>query len=250
MNGNSKLRIAVISTPRSGNTWVRAVLRDSLNLQEIAVHNPRDIPSDLPDRVVLQIHWYREPNFQDFLRANEFRPVVISRHPLDVLISAWHFAPYEPLTARWLEGNAELPLDISDHPPTSPTFLSYATSRGAEDLLSISYQWWHEPTAIRIYYEDFARDPANHFDNLVKTLGGTSRQVPAALEKSALDVFRQTPNRHGWQGKPGLWRTMLTPAAAFRIWRRHRRVFETLGYRLPVSLVGSHRALRNWERLR
>lgn len=244
------MRIAIIGTPRSGNSWVRSVLREALDLQDMAVHNPRDIPPDLPRRLVLQVHWYREPNFQDFLRTEEFRPVVISRHPLDVLISAWHFAPHEPLTARWLEGNAELPTGIGDHPPASRTFLSYATSWGAENLLSISYQWWHEPTAIRFRYEDLVRDPLRSFGDLVRRLGGSSRQLPAALERNRLDVFQRLANRHGWHGRPGLWRTMLTPMAAFRIWRRHHRVFETLGYGLPVSAVGRHRAARNWENLR
>jgi hypothetical protein len=35
----STLRIAVISSPRSGNTWVRSVLGDILGLQQFAVHN-------------------------------------------------------------------------------------------------------------------------------------------------------------------------------------------------------------------
>jgi hypothetical protein len=249
-NSRYATRVAIVSTPRSGNSWVRSVLRDALSLQEIAVHNPRDIPSDLPERVVLQIHWYREPNFQHYLEANGFRRLVISRHPLDVLISAWHFAPYEPLTARWLEGNAELPSDIVNHSPASRAFVSYATSWGAENLLSISYQWWHDPAAIRFRYEDLVHDPMSGFAGIIRSLGGCPHQVPAALERNRLAVFQGTPNRHAWRALPGLWRTMITPAAALRIWWRHKQVFKTLGYGLPVSIVGRHSATRAWERLR
>jgi len=226
------------------------VLREALDLQEFAVHNPRDIPPDLPERAVLQLHWYREPNLQQFLRANEFRLLVISRHPLDVLVSAWHFAPYEPLTARWLEGNAELPSEIGDYPPASRAFISYATSWGAENLLSISYQWWHEPTAIRARYENFVRTPMSTFGDLVRALGGSLEQVPAALERNRLDVYKAFANQHGWRGTPSLWRTVITPDAAIRIWRRHRRVFKTLGYSLPVNAISRYQAIRNWERLR
>lgn len=105
----ASLKIAVISTPRSGNTWVRSVLSKALKLEQIAVHNPQEIPPILPERVALQIHWYREPNFQAILKSNGFKVVTIARHPLDVLISALRFIPHEPLTSRWLEGNTEFP---------------------------------------------------------------------------------------------------------------------------------------------
>ena len=244
------MRIAIISTPRSGNSWVRSVLSQALDLEQIGVHNPHDIPHTLPERVVLQIHWYREPNFQEFLTTNQFRPLVISRHPLDVLVSVWHFAPFEPLTARWLEGNVELPNAIIQHPPASPAFISYATSWGAENLLCVSYQWWHEPTAIRVHYEDLVRNPMHNFGKLLETLEGSAQQLPTALGSNQLAFFQSLPNRHGWQGQPGLWRAMLPTLSALRIWRRHSRVFQTLGYSPPVTVVSRSQAVRNWERLR
>ena len=245
-----KVRIAIIGTPRSGNSWTRAVLRETLTLQEIAVHNPRDIPARLPERVILQLHWYREPNFQRFLAENEFRLLIIARHPLDVLVSAWHFAPYEPLTSRWLEGNTELSPDICSAPPASRIFRSYATSWGAENLLSVSYQWWHERSAIRLHYEDLVRDSVGCFSNLIQTLGGSLQQLPAALEKNRLAVFQEVANRHGWRGEPGVWRDVVTPSIAFSVWQRHRRVFQTLGYGIPVTTITRRRAIQNWKRLR
>lgn len=227
-------RIAIVSTPRSGNSWVRTVLRDALAMPDIAVNNPRDIPADLPDRVVLQLHWYREPNFQDYLRAHGFRVVVLSRHPLDVLISAWHFVGYEPATSRWLEGNAELPADIGEQPPAAPAFLSYATSWGAENLLSVSYQWWYDSAAVRRRYEDLVGDPVTGFTDLIRSLGGCPRNLGPALQSNRLAVFQQLPNRHGWRGQPGLWRKLLPPAAALEVWWKHRRVFQTLGRRFPT----------------
>jgi hypothetical protein len=56
------MRIAILSTPRSGNTWVRRVLADIYDLTELAVHNPADIPVEIPERAILQLHWYREPS--------------------------------------------------------------------------------------------------------------------------------------------------------------------------------------------
>ena len=244
------MRIALISTPRSGNNWTRRVLRDVLELEEIAVHNPRDLPDVLPKNIVLGLHWYREPNFHAWLRARDFRIIVLGRHPLDVLISVLHFVRYEPLTARWLEGNAELTPDLAGQPPLSEPFWRYAMSRGAENLLSVSYQWWHEPEAVRIHYEDLVHDPLARFGQLVKQLGGSTDQLISALKASRLEVFQAMPNRHGWQGTPGLWQRLLTPLFARRISWRHSKVFERLGYDVPFYFLSRRTALRNWERLR
>jgi hypothetical protein len=243
------LRVAVLSTPRSGNTWVRSVLSRALDLEQIAVHNPLDIPVPLPERVALQIHWYREPNFQAFLRSNRFRVVVIARHPLDVLISVLHFVRYEPLTARWLEGNAGLPADLTQYPPASPAFVDYATSWGAENLLSVSYQWWHDPNTIRVHYECLAREPRKAFSSLVEELHQPVGNVPLALEANPLKVLRDTPNHHGWQGTPGLWRKLVLPFDAWRILRRHRRIFDTLDYNVSPYLLTRRAAIRNWQSL-
>ncbi|MGH9438115.1 MAG: sulfotransferase domain-containing protein [Terriglobia bacterium] len=243
------LRIAIVSMPRSGNTWVRRVLSEALGLEQIAVHNPLELPATLPTRMALQIHWYREPRFQAFLRSNDFRTIVLARHPLDVLISVLHFTRREPLTARWLEGNAELPPDFAQHTPASPAFLSYATSWGAENLLSVSYQWWHERDALRACYEELVREPYKGFDRLVEQLGESPAAVPRAIDANPFKVLQETSNRHGWQGTPGLWRKLIPPFDARRIYCRHRIVFQALGYTVPPYLLTRRAALRNWQQL-
>ena len=130
----STLRIAVISSPRSGNTWVRSVLGDILGLQQFAVHNYIEL-DNIPDRCIVQLHWYREPNLQRFLGGRCFKVLVLARHPLDVLVSMLNFIRHEPLTARWLEGNAEIPKSLAGQAPTSQDFLKYAMSWGPKICL-------------------------------------------------------------------------------------------------------------------
>ena len=127
-------RIAIISTPRSGNTWVRSVLAHALTLEEIAVHNPRDIQDVLPQRLILQVHWYREPNFQAFLRNEGFQVLVLRRHPLDVLLSVLSLVQREPGVARWLEGKYGAAGGIGEaaHAGVSWNSAASATSFGAE----------------------------------------------------------------------------------------------------------------------
>jgi hypothetical protein len=71
-------RVAIVSSPRSGNSWVRCVLADILELKQIFVHNCFQAPLILPDNCILQLHWYREPNFQDSLRSNVMRETLNS----------------------------------------------------------------------------------------------------------------------------------------------------------------------------
>jgi hypothetical protein len=243
------MRIAIIGTPRSGNTWTRYVLRDALDLSDHSVHNYRDLPETLDDRAIVQIHWPREPGLQSFLRDNAFRVVVPKRHPLDVLLSVLHFVRREPLTARWLEGNVELPVTLAGETPCSPGFEQYALSWGAENLLSVSYQWSFDARSVLVEYESLVRNPGQSFSHLIETLGGDPSNISRALSANAFESLQNTPNRHGWQGNPGLWRSLIPWRAARRIQDRHRRVFSQLGYDVPFYMLSRRQAEAQWRRL-
>jgi hypothetical protein len=242
-------RIAVIGTPRSGNTWIRHVLRDALGLSDYAVHNYRDLPSRLDDRAILQIHWPREPGLQSFLRDNGFRVVVPKRHPLDVLISVLHFVRREPLTARWLEGNAEIPVAFAGETPCSSGFERYACGWGAENLLSVSYQWSFDAQSAVTSYESLVRAPEQSFSALIETLGADPADITRALSANPFAFLKNTPNKHAWQGSPGLWRTLIPWPVARRIQFRHRQVFDRLDYDVPVYVLSARRAEATWKRL-
>ena len=98
-------RLALISTPRTGNTWLRHMLSAIYDATELAVHRPDDINwGDLPKRCVLQIHWLRSTPFLSQLQRHNFRVVVLARHPLDVLLSILHFSLHDDSTQQWLGG--------------------------------------------------------------------------------------------------------------------------------------------------
>ena len=242
-------RLAIVSSPRSGNSWVRLVLAGALGVPELSVHNYLDLPAELPPRCVLQMHWVREPNFRRWLRAHGFTVVTIARHPLDLLLSALHFVASEPETARWLEGDAGLPGGLAGAAPGSAAFLGYALGFGAETLLSVTYQWWQEPAAVRLRYEALVRDPAALLGALVASCGGDPGQVATWLEEASLPAMQARANRHGWQGSPGLWRRLIVPRDARRIFHRHRQVFQTLGYGVPPYFLSRAAAARNWQAL-
>ncbi|WP_230508040.1 hypothetical protein [Paraburkholderia sejongensis] len=245
------MRIAIISSPRSGSSWVRSVLADSLDLRQIALHNYLDAPDPLPPRCIVQIHWYREPNFQRFLLENQFKCVVIGRHPLDVLLSVLEFIRHEPETSQWLLGNAGIPPELAGQPPSSDAFADYALGWGAENLLSVTYQWWHDELALRVRYEDLVKGSNEKFAALVAALTSEAppQRLDESLERFDFSYFRSLPNQHGWQGRAGLWRQLIPARTARAIFRRHRRLFDVLGYDVPLTLTTRQQAMRNWEAL-
>jgi hypothetical protein len=243
------MRIAIVSSPRSGNTWVRSVLSTTLSLDQVGVHNYLDVTSPLPQDCALQLHWYREPNFQRFLADNGFRVVVVARHPLDLLVSVLHFIQHEPLTKEWLVGNAEIPVGLAGQSPSSDAFMDYALSWGAENLLSVSYQWWHDNDAIKVKYEDFVCSPQQTFHHVISQLSSESLGLGDAIAQFDIKHFQAKANRHGWQGQPGLWKQLIPFTRAKAIYNRHKCVFDELGYDVPINWLSSSRAEGNWHRL-
>jgi sulfotransferase family protein len=242
------VRVAIVSSPRSGNSWLSALLRDAMELRALAIHNYLDVET-LPERCVLQLHWYREPNFQKFLSRHNFRTITIARHPLDVLISVLHFVRYEPETAKWLGGNCELSQSLAEGSPTSGAFLDYAVSFGSENLLSVTYQWWRDPGAIKVRYEDLVAAPEIEVAQIAERLYMSGARVIDAVLANSFATFKDRPNRHGWQGRPGLWQELIPHEDACAIFARHRTIFETLGYSLERTQLTRASAERNWASL-
>jgi hypothetical protein len=219
-----------------------------LELQQIAVHNYLEL-GNIPHRCIVQLHWYREPNFQRFLAENGFKIVVLARHPLDVLISVLNFIRHEPQTARWLDGNAQIPPELAGKAPISREFVKYATSWGAENLLSISYQWWHHSDAVKARYEDLVLRPAENLLNLARAFEPGACDRNGAVSRFNLPFFQNLPNRHGWQGKPGMWRELILYSDARAVYRRHQRIFDFLGYSVGAYWRTQSAAFRKWTKL-
>jgi hypothetical protein len=179
--------------------------------------------------------------------------VALARHPFDVLISILHFAPNEPDTARWLNGEGGDERPIYGLTPRSPGFLDYAVSARVRALLSVSRDWWQDPRAHRLRYEHLVADYRYTLGQLVEMLGVPPlRGVSQAIELISLDWLRQhdSPKQHYWQGRPGLWRSLLTAADARRLAEVHGDHLNSLGYACdPDEALDGPQAEANWCRI-
>ena len=243
------IRVAVVSTPRSGNTWIRAMLATALGVPHHAWQAPADVdPATLPPGFVLQMHQRYETAYSDWLAGHRFHVLTIARHPFDVLISILHFCRHDSSPSHWLGGWSGSEITIREATPRSRTFLDYATGPRARDLLAVSSDWWNRPGVVRTRYEEFVSNPTQELARAVGRFGTATADLDAVVEAHAIGNLRpQVTNHHFWQGRPGLWRSLLTRTEVTELTAAHATSLSTFGYSADADpTLTSEAADRNW----
>ena len=246
------MRIALISTPRSGNTWIRHLLADIYDLHQYAVHNPNDINwEELPTNLIVQIHWRNSQSFREDLIKNSFRVVTINRHPLDVLISILHFSQYENDTKFWLGGYGGDESSLLGASPLSSSFLDYSVSKRAQALLGVTSDWMKIDSTISVSYEAMVDDQVNTLKSLTTVLGGNPVGYDQAIRKNSIVELRKNSNNyHFWQGKPNLWTELLTSQEVLYI-RDYQICLNDSEYNFEASkYLTSNMAISNWKSIK
>ncbi len=249
------MRLALINTPRTGNTWLRELLASAYDLQRFAVQSPDALGWDeLPERAILQLHWHHEPSFRSLLKQYGFKPIVLARHPLDVLISILNFVGRDDTSRNWLLGEGGNEDAIKLHKPLDPEFRRYAVSRRAQVLLSVSAEWWVDRQAIRVRYENMVARPGSQLRRIVKRLDVAPlrdlAEVVAEMSTKRMRMWAPEYMVHIWQGKPDLWKKLLPAKLAHRICQAHAAVLDTLKYKCdPDESLKPKQATENWHEL-
>ena len=250
-------RLAVVGTPRSGNTWLRRLLATAYGLddgrgREAAVHDRKLFDWEVEKGpFIVQIHLRYAPALSERFRDLGIRPLVLSRHPFDVLISILQYATHAAdQSAHWLSGEAGNEDEIRGLDPCHPRFLDYATSDRARLLLGISPSWQDVPTTIALKYEDLVGDT----ERTLARVGAAIGQAPPegwthAVAANSLDSMRRAHGRgHVWKGVPGLWRRLLTPDAYDRLAKVYlSRIRDPGDGTQPNYRLTKEQALANWR---
>lgn len=231
MSQAAPLRIALISAPRSGNTWVRDVIARSLCLEQYAVHRYWDMPKPLPSRCIMQIHWRRDARFKEYIDGNKFKVITIARHPLDILASILQFSQYCDEVDQWLDGNAGKISALKDSNATCDQFKEFALSPEYAHLLGVTLDWWADPSSKRLRYEELVSKPQKLFYALCKDYGCKRRDVKHAIAIHASDVLPVLRKcHHFWTGNPGAGRLQIPLSLRLRVYIKHYKLFHALGY--------------------
>jgi hypothetical protein len=246
-------RIAIVSTPRTGNTWLRRMLDAVYSLEQVVEGDIAAFEwSRIPRRCILQVHWGPEPDLLALLEAHGFRVVTLARHPLDVLISILHYATLNDEAENWYGGRAGDERGLRLATPCSGEFIDYATSPRARLLLDVSRQWMARPDCLVVRYESLVEAPHERLAELC----GRLRPAPEGAVAAAVETHRleaQRPNshkQHFWQGSPGHWRRFLPEAEARAVAAPHAAVFAAGGYACdPDPSLTGPRAEAVWQTL-
>src|SRR5262245_52759985 len=245
-----RLRVAIVATPRSGNTWLRSLLGSLYGLADVVCDRPDEVPWErLPERCVLQLHWSPDPELRERLRHHEFHSVTVARHPLDLLLSILHFSTTWPGTSRWFGGRCGSEDAIRGSLPTSRKFREYATGARALALLAISRDWWDVADCCHLHYEAVVDDTARVLGHLTEKLEpATPDAIAEAIASNTLEQLRpRVENQHYWRGSPGHWRRLLPAAVAHDIAAAHVANFELLEYDFePDAALTREEADTNW----
>ncbi|GIW85769.1 MAG: hypothetical protein KatS3mg108_0093 [Isosphaeraceae bacterium] len=253
MSAGGSVRIALVSTPRSGNTWIRHLLGDAYAIPTLARHALEpDQWASLPPECVLQMHWLREPGLVERLRAEGFRVVTIARHPFDVLISILHVAVHDVQSEQWLLGLAGDESILWGAWPRHPVFLEYAASPRAAALLAVSREWAADPEAVVVRYEAFVADPAGALADAVARIGPARAAdlADVAARHTMAEQRRRHVNNHFWMGRPGLWRELLPAPEAAQLAAACQASLTAFGYQAdPDPALMPADADRRWRSL-
>lgn len=234
--------------------WLRRLLVGALGSEELSADTPGAVPWDeLPERLVLQLHWPPDAELEARLDEHHFASAVITRHPLDVLISILQFAQSEPETARWLNGAGGNELSLIDADPTSSAFVSYAISERAKRLLDLTPAWRasQRPTAS-IRYEDLVASPEAELEQLLRelNLAPKTNVADVVAANTLTELRRETGSRHFWLGQPGHWRSLLPVRVAERVAPVHERAFSAGGYNADADAsLDDQEARTRWRAL-
>lgn len=256
---DSALRLAVIGTPRSGNTWLRRLLATGLAIggddgREFAVHDPGTIDWEGGNaRYIVQVHVRRDPALAGVLNRHGVRVIVPFRHPYDTLISILQYVIHAPgESAQWLLGENGNEDAIRGLDPCHPRFLDYARSARASALLGVSPSWREEPTSVKLRYEDLTADPEATLERVAREIGERPRRAwAAAVASNSMESLRRMHGTgHVWKGQPGLWRSLLTPEAAAALFEAHGPLLKAHGGTAGADpLLTPEQALANWRAL-
>lgn len=253
--GTGRMRLAVIGSHRSGTTWVRSVLGGMFGLEQIAIADPAPYNWDsLPQRCVLQMHYYPVDWFLKRLHDYDFKVVITARHPFDILTSWLNYNYYVHQEGYCPGGGACPECSIIELMPRSDEFIAYAGGESGRLLLCYSPAWWQRDGVSRVRYEDMVNAPEPTLTRLISELGA-SPVVPLdeILHATAIETRKgdhASWHYHYWQGRPGLWRDMFPADVARRLHARIPEPFRIIGYECdPDETLDPVRADLNWLRL-
>ncbi|MEP7071570.1 MAG: sulfotransferase domain-containing protein [Verrucomicrobiota bacterium] len=230
----ANLKILVVSTPKTGNTWLKYLLATIYDLPMVDFPMPefwRDFDPDRYDK--LGPRWIAHQHFpprESFIRwAKEQGVILITtvRHPGDCLVSMYFYvqnfagsAVIDPEAVRLLLSPDNGTSDLHLLPLTNNLEL-YVRSKFFSSL-NYSIAWLHSGLTFGVRYEDLWHSPASTLRALTNKIHLVSMgTIQTAVERCQIDKLRHKAGAHVSfyrAGGVGAWTTSL-PSRIIRLFQ-------------------------------
>jgi len=234
MGTDPDLRILILSTPKTGNTWLRHLLAGVYRLPQFYVPPPIDCASldKAGERWVTHYHTRPNPELLSWIRRNRAVVITTIRHPGDVLISLYHHVHdfrSETIDQDFLRGMLSTGFERRG-------ITTYAADQPFSADLDCSLEWMACEGTHTVRYEDLRADPVAALRELTSRIHPAPlERIEAAVEMCDIDVMRRRAGNFGGffrQGRIGDWRQMLAPDVIelFRSQHPYATQMARLGY--------------------
>jgi Sulfotransferase domain len=232
------LRILILSTPKTGSTWLRSLLSGIYRLPQLYLEPGFDCESlnRGGGRWVAQYHIRPHAELSAWIRAQRAIAITTIRHPADVLISLFHHL--REFRAQSLDLDFVRRMLSADFERTNIT----TDSKGPfwADL-ECSLDWMSEAGTEVVRYEDLRSDPLGALRELASRISAVpDERIEAAIEMSDLALMRAMAGSFGGffrEGRIGAWRDLLPPDVieVFRSMPPYAAQMVALGYSMDPA---------------
>jgi hypothetical protein len=176
----NSLKIVILSSPKTGNTWLRWLLHYAYGLRivELPLHWAPGCANDLPPRFVTHQHLFPGESLVRWLV--ESRAVVLTtiRHPADTFLSLFHYA-------KWHETGPAAAILKQDGDRPGKNALRYV-NYSFPQVYAISLAWARLGSHV-VRYEDLLVDPLSQLRDV------TSKIMPLDEERLQAAVLLCKP---------------------------------------------------------
>ena len=174
----ASLKIMILSTPKTGNTWLRWLLHYAYDLPivELPMEWSEAVALQLPRRFVTHQHLTPEPGLVRWLERNGVVVLTTVRHPGDTFLSLFHFLKWN---RERLDAATEALLKDADHPGKHA--LRYVQFPFPQ-IYALSLAWARLGAHV-VRYEDLLADPVAQLRAVTARIApvGEARIAMAAL---------------------------------------------------------------------
>lgn len=238
------LKIVVVGTPKTGNTWVKHLLAETYGLPPIKL-KPEFDAAELEaagPRWVSHQHFLPKRELVEWGAAHRVVFVSVIRHPGDALVSLWHHVQNLREKESLVDSDPAQALKmLQDDPDCIGSNTLDFVEHGFHLYLNLSIAWLGIPGVRAVRYEDLWECPVESLRTLTGSiLPVTEERLSLALctcQLALMQALLDPSKKFLRQGGTGGWRTALSASIKQRLatLEPYPSQFAALGYTMDET---------------